>query len=484
MPSTQWESILITTLVVCQVAIGVVAQQGSFQWGFNDWTSTTLPQCQPLAIFVNENIGTVKPVPPYYLAAFEANGLSTVNYVGNKAGNLSWTVNHLTGAQLVLTMFDSVGNSGGVLFDTYTIAGEKTGANASCISTSPPVITVKSNVTSSQIKTCDTVQLSISGGNQPYSVSIAETNAQAPTNVSVGTNNDIYSWVNNLSPGNNVILSVFDSNGHYGVSTGILTLSGSPDTHCPTSSTSSSNSTNSNKGGNNDNNQNGNGNGKSSTNTPAIAGAVIGVFFAGFFGLLAWFFARKQKQKQRGIRESRRGWSIDRSDSVKVNGGRARLPSEPHESEVAPFRVPTGSLSSPSASVNGYADAQATPFILDSAERPTSSLPGSGRGTIYRDRMESEVDEEEAYALDAFRMSGVGSNSGSAPGSVRRESVLSRGLRVVNEDGADRGTLRETKRSMAQTSALQQERAVFQHQDAGIAPVEEIPPAYPGPSGL
>jgi hypothetical protein len=61
------------------------------------WTSTTLPQCQPLALYVNGSLGTVKPVPPYYLVAFEASGLSTVDYVGNDIGNLTWTVDHLTG---------------------------------------------------------------------------------------------------------------------------------------------------------------------------------------------------------------------------------------------------------------------------------------------------------------------------------------------------------------------------------------------------
>jgi hypothetical protein len=56
-----------------------------------------LPQCAPLVIYVNNNIATVKPVPPYYLVAFEAGGLSTVSYVGYDVGNLIWTVNHLTG---------------------------------------------------------------------------------------------------------------------------------------------------------------------------------------------------------------------------------------------------------------------------------------------------------------------------------------------------------------------------------------------------
>lgn len=101
------------------LTIGVVAQQSSFQWGFNDvcllllatqlnidllfqWTSTTLPQCQPLALFVNEKIGTVKPSPPYYLVAYELGGSNTVNYVGNQVGSLSWAVNHPAGICIAL----------------------------------------------------------------------------------------------------------------------------------------------------------------------------------------------------------------------------------------------------------------------------------------------------------------------------------------------------------------------------------------------
>jgi hypothetical protein len=104
-----------------------------------------------------------------------------------------------------MTMFDSIGNSGGVLTETYTVAGSKTGANASCIpSTSSPILTVTSNATS-KINTCDVVKLSISGGQKPYMVSIAETNSEAPFNITMGAKDDIYSWVNNLTPGNQVI---------------------------------------------------------------------------------------------------------------------------------------------------------------------------------------------------------------------------------------------------------------------------------------
>lgn len=101
-------------------------------------------------------------------------------------------------------MFDSNGNSGGVLSSVYSVAGQKTGTNASCIPTSSPTITVTSNSTS-KINTCDSVQLSISGGKKPYLVTVAETNAEAPFNNTMGPKDDTYTWVNNLTPGNQVI---------------------------------------------------------------------------------------------------------------------------------------------------------------------------------------------------------------------------------------------------------------------------------------
>lgn len=276
-----------------------------------------------------------------------------------------------------------------------------------------------------------------------------------------------------------------------------MTLSGSSDTHCPTSSSSSSNSTsnsNTSKGGNGNSNSdndsqnggennNGDGNGnKPSSKTGVIAGIVIAAFFSVFFGLLAWFFIRRRKQAGVGVREPRKGWTIDRNDSIKFAGGRARLPSEPSESDITPFTLPQSSHRSPPMSAQGYSDIPTTPFIPET-HTPNATLNESSRGSFYRDHMESDVDEHDAYALDAFRTSGVGSNSGSQSRSNGQESSSSRGFRVVNEDVEQRSGLREqTKGSMAQSAFAQQQRQVFQHEDAGLSALEEIPPAYPGPS--
>lgn len=102
-------------------------------------------------------------------------------------------------------MMDSNGNSGGILTSAYSVAGDKSSANSSCISTPPtPVLTVTSNSTN-KINTCEAVQISIAGGKKPYLVTVAETNAEAPYNTTMGQTDNIYTWVNNLTPGNAVI---------------------------------------------------------------------------------------------------------------------------------------------------------------------------------------------------------------------------------------------------------------------------------------
>jgi len=394
-------------------------------------------------------------------------------------------------------MFDSNGNSGGVLTDIYSVAGTKTGANASCISTTSPSLTVTSNATST-VNTCDLVQLSVSGGKKPYTISVAQTNSEHPTNTTFQqTNDDVYSWVNNVTPGNQVILSVFDSDGNYGQSTPAMKLAGSTNTHCTISSFSSTNSTSGNgkSGGSGNDGNDGN---KSSSKTGIIAGVVIAAFFAIFFGLIAWFFLRRRKQKQGGVRESRRGWTIDRSDSLKAAGGagRMRLPSDPNDSDITPFTIPTASHTSPTMSVHGYTDLQATPFTPEmhsnQPERPYSQSTADPRSTYFPDQSHlgvGEVDEQDAYAMDAFRMSSGGSSSVSQGPPLAALSQTSqttaqssRGFRVVNDEGNARVKPEPTKTSLAQQASNQPPRPVFQHQDAGIAELDEIPPAYPGPS--
>jgi hypothetical protein len=269
-----------------------------------------------------------------------------------------------------------------------------------------------------------------------------------------------------------------------------MTLSGTTNTHCSITSSSSTNTTN---GSNNNNNSGGSGQGKgdnskSSSKTAIIAGVAIAAFFAVFFGLIAWFFVRRRKQgRGGGPRESRRRWTIDRSDSLKRGVGRTRLPSDPTESDITPFAIPPASQASPPISVHGYSDIQATPFSPEALYhggtiRRQSETTANPRSTNYQEHERLEAEEENAYAMDAFRMSGVGSSTGSqgATGSQSQATQPMRGFRLINEESDSRHK-REQKASLAQRTNAQETRAVFQHEDAGIEGLDEIPPAYPGP---
>jgi hypothetical protein len=286
-----------------------------------------------------------------------------------------------------------------------------------------------------------------------------------------------------------------------------MTLSGSSNPHCPISSFSSSSSSNNTKSNNNDSNSNngtnysgnnnnnnngqngkgndnsGNnkgGNNKGSSKTGIIAGVTIAAFIAIFFSLLSWFFIRRQKRRgSGGVKENLNGWSIDRNDSLKVGGGRTRLQSDPSENDITPFTLPQDTYRTPPLSSHGYSDIQPSPFISES-ERLDAHGTESPRGTFYMDNVESEADYEDAYALDAFRTSGIGSSVASQ--TRTGQASQSSQLRVVNDDGDQRGPWHETKGSLVQNTGAQQQRQVFQHEDSGIGALDEIPPAYPGPS--
>src|ERR1700761_4069032 len=101
-------------------------------------------------------------------------------------------------------MVDANGNSGGVLTDVYSVAGTSTGSNASCLVSQSATLSTTTNATS-QLNTCDNIQISIKNGQKPYTITVAETNTPASFNTTMGSNDDTYMWVNNLSPGQQVI---------------------------------------------------------------------------------------------------------------------------------------------------------------------------------------------------------------------------------------------------------------------------------------
>lgn len=63
-------------------------------------------ECESIGVVVSERgdrgDGFSLAVPPYYVVAYELDGMVTVSEIGSDAGNLKWLVNHRAGAFVVL----------------------------------------------------------------------------------------------------------------------------------------------------------------------------------------------------------------------------------------------------------------------------------------------------------------------------------------------------------------------------------------------
>jgi hypothetical protein len=105
-------------------------------------------------------------------------------------------------------MVDALGNSGGVAQTLYQIASSGT---SSCIA--PPSsgdFKVNIDDTPSTIQTCQTIPIRIQGGQKPYTITIAATNAATTTNTTMDASNDYYQYVNRIAPGQSMVAAVSD----------------------------------------------------------------------------------------------------------------------------------------------------------------------------------------------------------------------------------------------------------------------------------
>jgi hypothetical protein len=128
----------------------------------------------------------------------------------------------LSGTTLMLSMVDSNGSAGGVAPNLYTVIGQFTseyfppglflcschpsaGDNSSCL---PPAPTsdfqVTSNVTTT-LTTCQPWGLTISGGTQPYSVTLAALDSPIITNVTLGPLDDSFTFIDRADPNTQLI---------------------------------------------------------------------------------------------------------------------------------------------------------------------------------------------------------------------------------------------------------------------------------------
>ncbi|KAJ7813931.1 hypothetical protein B0H14DRAFT_2182083, partial [Mycena olivaceomarginata] len=159
--------------------------------------------CQtfPIAVY---NLSThAHGIPPFYIMAFPVGGSPITSFIGTDPSNLTWTVRHPAGTRLLLGVVDSAGNSGGVDVPLYTVIE---GATTQCI---PPAVAaapfnVTANVTD-VLTTCQPWGLTIRGGTPPYNVTLAALNATEMTNVTLGPNDTVFTYINRAEPGTQMI---------------------------------------------------------------------------------------------------------------------------------------------------------------------------------------------------------------------------------------------------------------------------------------
>lgn len=118
-------------------------------------------------------------------------------------------------------MVDSQGLFGGQPPALYTVEGKRQSYNddqrpkyvivdnspTSCVPTpaaGTPNITITPNFTS-PISTCQPMGMLISGGQEPYNLTLAALNSPVLTNVTMGLEEDVFTYINRVDPGSQIM---------------------------------------------------------------------------------------------------------------------------------------------------------------------------------------------------------------------------------------------------------------------------------------
>lgn len=130
----------------------------------------------------------------------------------------------LSGSVLILTVADVNGFAGGIPGNTFTVTGmhcysiayilnlilpsfRPADGDSSCLPSTPSTdLKVTPNVSASDLlQTCQPTGLEVTGGSKPYTVSIAGLNSAVVTNVTMGPNDDLLTYINRASPGTQLV---------------------------------------------------------------------------------------------------------------------------------------------------------------------------------------------------------------------------------------------------------------------------------------
>ncbi|KZS88581.1 hypothetical protein SISNIDRAFT_257633 [Sistotremastrum niveocremeum HHB9708] len=211
----------ILAIVLLHLSAGahlVAAQSQTFRWSMKSANEVsnpgyTLTQCNSATIVVNDTQISNNPlsVPPYYMMSYEIGGTTSVSQIGSNASNLSWTVNHAAGSNLVLQVIDSAANSGGTASGTFGVV-EGSFGNACLPTPNTDFLSISTNTTT--LTTCEPLILDIYGGGPPYTVSIIPLNSTTVFNATLSADENQYLWINRAEPGGSLIGMPFHTEVH------------------------------------------------------------------------------------------------------------------------------------------------------------------------------------------------------------------------------------------------------------------------------
>jgi len=484
---------LLTFLVLSCVIAPCRAQTNKiFQWQFSgNALSTSLPSCHSFPITVkpfNASVDT-HGVPPFYMTAFAIGGTPTTTLIGTSEDTLAWTVDHPIGTQLLLTVVDANGSSGGVGPSLFTVTAGQTTQCIPAASTDAP-FTVTANVTDT-INTCQPWGLTITGGAPPYNVTFAALNSPVITNVTMGPTDDAFTFIDRADPNTQLIAAISDLNGRWATGTPIVKTAGSADVDC-TGLVSSSGSSTVIK----EQEQAALAATKSRKTKAVVAGVVVTIvvlLLLGGAGTFLYLRRRKMQEIAKEISPRQFEDGIDNPPQPFEETGGQILSINAFITPASPTqprspKSPGGSTISPSnISAATPAPFDRRRFVGNAGSESAQSVSSAGmsvRNPSNPDRpsftrfptasVRRSAKEIEAGLATSNSMH---SDYSDAPSDVSSRPLVERSRSAVaaGPSGAER-VYPTRSASMGASNASLGEEVVFQHQDAGM--VRELPPPY------
>ncbi|KAJ7641362.1 hypothetical protein FB45DRAFT_862568 [Roridomyces roridus] len=453
-----------------------------FQWQ-SSALSQSLPSCHPFSITLlppaNSNLtaNATLGIPPYYMQAYPIGGTPTTSLIGTDQNQLSWTVDQPIGSQLLLTVIDSQGSTGGASTLLYTVT---TGQITSCIVQPPakPTFTLKANVTGA-LNTCQPWGLTVTGGTPPYNVSLLGSGQPVITNITLTGEDTVVTFPNRAPPGVHLVAAVSDFNGLWGSGTAIVTTQGSANVSCPGFQTATSTLAQIQA----EEQQAAAAASRAHKNKSAVVAVVVVLLLLFLGGVAFFFYWRRRRQMQRKVQEiSPRQFengpeNIDGSPPFQETGG--------HILSINSFITPAASTSSPTAANDSPLNAPALAprrggnmgsdggrsttsagMSIRNPDRP--ALNGFPTASIRRSAKEIEAGLTTSHSIDSEYYDTPVEGSSRAP--------IERSQSAMPAPGGLSPAPRYPARSASVGTPGVGQEIIFQHQDAGL--VRELPPPY------